>query len=42
LIYFILVDHVSGEKRYAAHFNIDQIDQRLNSILTSNFSNSDS
>lgn len=32
-----LVDNVTGDKRYTPNFNIDQIDQRLSSILTSNF-----
>jgi hypothetical protein len=38
-IYFckILVDSATGEKRYTPNFNLDQIDQKVGTILTSNF-----
>jgi hypothetical protein len=32
-----LVDSVTGEKRYTPNFNIEQIDPKLGTILTSNF-----
>jgi hypothetical protein len=35
LLFRILVDSATGEKRYTPNFNIDQIDQKLSIILTS-------
>jgi hypothetical protein len=33
----ILVDSATGEKRYTPNFNLDQIDQKLGTVLTSEF-----
>lgn len=33
----ILVDTATGDKRYTPNFNLEQIDQKLGTILTSNF-----
>lgn len=33
---FILVDQTTGEKRYTPSFNLDLIDQKLSTIITSN------
>ncbi len=33
----ILVDSATGDKRYTPNFNLEQIDQKLGTILTSNF-----